>query len=249
MIIQPTTDLWPYFVPLWIELNKITPNFLLAGGYGLFLKQRWLLTEPAPVLVPIERWNSPVPRATKDLDVIVELNIIASPENQHQIHEILDAQGFQVVPGNERWQFQKIIGVDRSVIIDFHSPKPELGRSDLRAEGRRVKPKPSLKQTGIHGHENFEAVGCELHPFRFAIDDVQIAVPNPVTWGIMKMVAMRDRLRKSRDPENAEDIRREEEGQARKHAEDVYRVLAMMTRDESDKASEILAEIRTTPAY
>ncbi|MEO6907623.1 MAG: hypothetical protein ABI210_07005 [Abditibacteriaceae bacterium] len=249
MRFPPTIDLWPHFLPLWTQLNQIAPNFLIAGGYGLFLKQRWLKTAPVQVLVPIERWNAPEPRATKDLDVIVELNIIASPENQQQIHEILEAQEYQVVPGNERWQFVKPIAPDQSVILDFHSPKPGPERSDLRAKGRRVKPKLSLKQTGIHGHENFEAVGCELHPLTFTIDDIQITVPNSVTWVTMKMVAMRDRLQKSRDPEQMEGNLRDEESEARKHTEDVYRILAMMTRDEADQASEIVAAIHTTKAY
>ena len=35
--------LWPHFAPLWIDLRQVTfPDILLAGGYGLFLKQRWL---------------------------------------------------------------------------------------------------------------------------------------------------------------------------------------------------------------
>jgi len=242
-------DLWPHFLPLWKQLNQVGPNFLIAGGYGLFLKQRWLLAESAQILVPMERWHNPEPRATKDLDVIVELDIIASPEHQQQIQKILEDQEYQVVPGNERWQFEKRITPGRSVILDFHSPKPGPEHFNLRADGRRVKPKPSLKQTGIHGHENLEAVGCEFHPLTFANDNVQITVPNPVTGVIMKMVAMRDRLQKSRDPKQTEDSRRNEEGEARKHAGDVYRMLAMMTRDESDQVNEILGAIRTTEAY
>src|SRR5438046_2354311 len=37
--------LWPYFVPLWTDLRKIAPGLLLAGGYGLFLKQQWLVSQ------------------------------------------------------------------------------------------------------------------------------------------------------------------------------------------------------------
>ena len=34
--------LWRYFVPLWADLTAVAPGLLLAGGYGLFLKQSWL---------------------------------------------------------------------------------------------------------------------------------------------------------------------------------------------------------------
>ena len=250
MINQPILDLWPDFVPLWIELNKIAPGFQLAGGYGLFLKQRWLLTEPAiPVLVPLEHWHNSQPRATRDLDVIVELDFIASRSNHEQIDTLFKAQGFSAVPGRERWKFERKIEPGRTIILDLLAPKPDEARTDLQSDGSRVKPRPRLKSIGIHGHQNTEIVGNELYTLTFTLDDAVITVPNPVTYAIMKMVAARDRLYKSRDPEKGEEARREEEGQARKHTEDVYRVLAMMTLDESDRASEILAEIRTTLAY
>ena len=38
-------ELWPHFVPLWTDLRSIAPRLLLAGGYGLFLKQQWLLSQ------------------------------------------------------------------------------------------------------------------------------------------------------------------------------------------------------------
>ena len=38
-------ELWPHFVPLWTDLRKIAPGLLLAGGYGLFLKQQWLISQ------------------------------------------------------------------------------------------------------------------------------------------------------------------------------------------------------------
>lgn len=35
--------LWPHFQPLWRDLvAACSTNILVAGGYGLFLKQRWL---------------------------------------------------------------------------------------------------------------------------------------------------------------------------------------------------------------
>ena len=83
---QPHDDLWPHFAPLWTDLRAITPGLLLAGGYGLFLKQQWLLsqmeartpTEQGGIatLVDMARWMNPTPRVTKDLDFVVQLDMI-----------------------------------------------------------------------------------------------------------------------------------------------------------------------------
>jgi hypothetical protein len=43
--------------------------------------------------------------------------------------------------------------------------------------------------------------------------------------------------------------RQEEDLQARKHAEDVCRVMAMMTREESETASGILDAVRKSPVF
>ena len=32
--------LWPHFEPLWNDLLKMSSRLLVAGDYGLFLKQR-----------------------------------------------------------------------------------------------------------------------------------------------------------------------------------------------------------------
>ncbi len=63
-------ELWPHFAPLWAELRAVAPGLLLAGGYGLFLKQRWLVSQlpsigagdRARILVPMHRWNDQTPR-------------------------------------------------------------------------------------------------------------------------------------------------------------------------------------------
>ena len=48
--------LWPHFRPLWRDLvAACSTNILVAGGYGLFLKQRWLSnTVGLPTVVPIQ---------------------------------------------------------------------------------------------------------------------------------------------------------------------------------------------------
>jgi hypothetical protein len=77
--------------------------------------------------------------------------------------------------------FEKKVSEGRSVVLDFHAPSPAEKRNDLRVESRRVKPQPSLGQTGIHGRVNPEAASSELHPFSFTCAGVEIVLPNPVT--------------------------------------------------------------------
>lgn len=265
-------ELWPHFVPLWTDLRKIAPGLLLAGGYGLFLKQQWLVSQlhfpgteggdsivtekgEKPVadevrtVVAIHRWKDQTPRVTKDFDFLVSLDLIASPEEQRRVHEVLDKHGFKVVPENARWQFAKMIGEERQVVLDFHAPSPEQKRDDLRVQSRRVKPQPSLGQMGVHGRENPEANGSELHPFSFKFEELEIVLPNPVTLALMKLVAMRDRRSASQDASKSAGERQMEESQARKHAEDVCRVIGMMTREESETTGVVLDTVRESPVF
>jgi hypothetical protein len=100
-----------------------------------------------------------------------------------------------------------------------------------------------LGEDGVHGRQNPEAAGCNLHPFLFQIDGIKISVPNPVTWSIMKLISTRDRRKRSEDIERNEEYRTFHRRQAMKHALDLTRVVAMTTRHEWDCASEIVARI------
>jgi len=114
---------------------------------------------------------------------------------------------------------------------------------------KRVKHKPSLGEQGVHGRTNPEAVGSELHPFQFSFDEVKLVVPNPVTWSVMKLTATRDRWVLSQDLARDEEFREFSRFQAAKHAQDVYRVIAMMTMEERDRASEVVESLNRTDAF
>lgn len=264
--------LWPHFLPLWSDLRAIAPKLLLAGGYGLFLKQCWLEQQlkasaahhghaiaghreaelPAPevqTLVPLSRWRNQTPRVTKDFDLIAGLDVIASAEDQGQLDAVLKKHEFKVVPQNARWQFEKKVEAGQTILLDFHAPAASGKRDDLRFESRRVKPNPSLLQKGIHGRENEEAIGSALYPFSFTYRETQIVLPHPLTLLCMKLVATRDRRLVSQDPAKSIDERQSGEDQARKHANDVCRVMGMMTREESDLTGKVLEAVRPAPAF
>lgn len=264
---------WSHFKPLWIGLRGVAPDMLLAGGYGLFLKQRWLvsraqylasasgdslvtaagdrLVAPGHVrtLVGVGEWVDQVPRVTQDLDVIVQIDLIALPTHQARAHNILADNGFQVSEGNPRWQFNKSLGGGRDLVLDILTPKPKGKPEGAKVDGRRVKPAPSLKGKGIHGRTTPEAEGSALHPFLFETNGVEIAVPNPATWSVMKLTAMRDRWDRSQDPDNSREERDVQHGQATKHALDVCRIVAMTTREENDRITDVLDAIRGADAF
>ena len=246
-----TDPLWPHFGPLWGGLvDSGGKDLLVAGGYGLFLKQNWLLRNPETrVLVPIARWTTNEPRVTKDLDLVLSLDVIAEEQSQRAVLSVLAKHGFAVTERNPRWQFKKYVSEDRQVIVELHAQVPASHASGLQRHGTRVKRKPSLGEDGIHARANQEAVGCELHPFRFEVEGMPIAVPNPLTWSIMKLTATRDRWTRSEDP--TEDLRGRSfsRAQATKHAQDVCRVVAMVTRDESDATPEVVEAIQATPEF
>ena len=245
----PDDPLWPEFKQLWRGLREAGEPVLIAGGYGLLLKQHWLRAESAvPCIVQLDRWLDVTARVTKDLDIVIGLDLIASESAQSRLSQVMTKCGFEVSKKNPRWQFiKKLTG--RDILVEFHSPLPETKSEHLQTDKVRVKHRPSLGQDGIHGRQNAEAVGSEYHPFPFEIDDVSINVPNPVTWCNMKLTAMGDRWQKGQDQEREEEYRKFHTEHAIKHARDVCRAVAMTTRDENDKAKSIVDAIRKTEVF
>ena len=69
---------------------------------------------------------------------------------------------------------------------------------------------------------------------------------NPVTWSVMKLTATHDRWALSQAL--GRDDREFSLLQAAKHAHDVYHVIAMMTMEECDQASEVAKSLSGTDA-
>ena len=242
--------MWREFQPLWSELQLVGNQVHLAGGYGLFLKQRWLLANrDCPTAIPLENWLDPAPRATNDLDIVVGLALLADAEAQRSIVQALDRNEFKVVEQHPRWQFEKQLDPDRRVLVDLHAEVPEGENQNLALDKLRIKHKPSLGDEGVHGRRNPEAAGCSLHPFLFEIGEITISVPNPVTWSVMKLVSTRDRREKSEDADRDEAYRNFHHHEAMKHARDVARIVAMMTRDERERALDVISEIGSRPYF
>lgn len=245
--------LWPHFLPLWKDLlTASSTGILIAGGYGLFLKQRWLSEGTRPItVVPIQNWQDANPRVTKDVDLLLGLDLIKDATLQKSVVGALTKNGFEASdrPHEQRWKFLKRLQDNRTIVIEMHSRRPSPGEVGVAATGRRVKHKPSLGDQGVHGRTNPEAVGSELHPFSFEMNCVGLYVPNPVTWSVMKLTATMDRWAAAQNLDRDEEQREFDRLQAAKHAQDVYRVVAMMTIDERDRADEVVNAISETEAF
>ena len=245
--------LWPHFQPLWRDLVAASStNILVAGGYGLFLKQRWLSSSASlPTVVPIPNWLDTTPRVTKDVDLVLGLDLIKDASHQKSVVSALTQNGFEASDreSEQRWKFLKRLSGDQLIVVEMHAQRPDPGAEGITATDKRVKHKPSLGEHGVHGRTNPEAVGSELHPFEFSLDGVKLVVPNPVTWSVMKLTATRDRWGSSQDLARDDEFRVFSRFQAAKHAQDVYRVIAMMTMEERDRASEIVESLIETDAF
>ena len=242
--------MWPEFKTLWVGLRQADGQLLLAGGYGLFLKQAWLTANPGiPTVVSLDRWLDVTPRVTKDIDLVVSLDVIAQAEANKRMTDVLAQNGYAVSAANPRWQFEKTLSPEHRILLDLHAPRPSDAHAHLSADRSRVKHVPSLGDAGIHGRTNPEAVGGDIHPFQFEREGVSVVVPNPITWAMMKLTAMSDRLAQTREADRPADQREWERLQAVKHAQDVCRVAAMVTLEERDRAEEVLTTLRGGDAH
>jgi hypothetical protein len=91
--------LWLHFKPLWQSLKaQANENMLVAGGYALFLKHQWLLEHGGdePFVIPFERWQDSTPRVTKDMDLVIGLDLISNQERHEPILQAIEENGFKV---------------------------------------------------------------------------------------------------------------------------------------------------------
>ena len=244
--------LWEHFSPLWIDLTGVSNDILLAGGYGLFLKQQWFAEgEPTVPAIPLESWEDATPRVTKDIDLVIGLDLIANETENKRIMQILDGHGFRVSEKStgKRWQFVKKLEDDQEVITELHAPTPGDEALSLKSDRIRVKHNPSLGEQGVHGRHNKEAVGCELHPFQLTKSNLRINLPNPVTWSIMKLTATKDQWDKYTTPDTSSKDRTFFREQALKHGNDVCRIIALMTEEERDASMHVVETVRDSHRF
>lgn len=162
--------LWPHFSPLWQDLGAASStDILVAGGYGLFLKQRWLSEgSPSRMVVPIQNWRDATPRVTKDVDLVRGLDLIKDAAHHKSVITALNKNGFEASdrPHEQRWKFIKRLQGNQMIIVEMHAQRPDPGDAGITATYKRVKHKPSLGERYVlrpnSGLDRLVATSCPV---------------------------------------------------------------------------------------
>ena len=209
------------------ELRDQPIPLILGGGYGLYLKQVHLQdTLSSPTLIPGELW--PAPRATGDLDVLLQTEVVVDSERMRLIRAALDRLGYTAIPGAEYMQFIKRLGSGRIVKVDLLTGPlgPYADDPRVKVDDRRVRPRPSVN---LHAHRTDEALAFQEHTMAIPVTgalstgdlhEATVHVPPAFTLLLMKLHAFRDRCND------------DQKQFARHHALDIYRIAAMMVEQE-----------------
>jgi hypothetical protein len=197
---------------------------ILGGGYGLLLKQQHLRTQNVPTLFDVEIW--PEARSTNDLDVFLRAEVVTDAGRMRMIRQVLGNLKYEVVESANFYQFFK--PVLPSGIIKIDILVGPLGQWDARAnkDVRRVRPKIG---GDLHARRVDEALGiedgCTAIPVRGNLTsgescEALVYIPHAFSYLMMKLFAFQDR----KDDADKE--------MGRHHALDIFRILAMLTKDE-----------------
>lgn len=207
------------------ELHAATDGKLplvLAGGYGLYLKQQRLQDIDERTLFPREEW--PIPRTTEDIDLLLYAEIATNSSRMNEVRAALDRMKFNPIDTAKYYQFVRKDD-DGMVKIDLLAGPLGKHEAHVRADPRRVRPRPSVK---LHARKTPEAIGVEEESVAIAIKNgVDVLIPNALTFVLMKLGALGDRA-----DNEAKDF-------GRHHALDLYRCVAMLTPREDDAATRI----------
>ena len=217
------------------ELGDGLPPLTIGGGFGLYLKRRYLQQTGGKTLIDPARW--PRERSTNDLDLLLRAEIVADKNRFDAIADALDRLGYVAVQDAKYMQFVRTIRVgeqEAEVKVDLLVGPFEPFRHLLQVKPPRVRPKGG-KKGRLHAHETPEAVGVEEEPVSIPVCgrrstgeeyEGQVCLPQAFSYALMKLFAFRDR---KDDPDPKKD-------KGRHHALDLYAVVAMTTEPEYEFA-------------
>jgi hypothetical protein len=190
--------LFTTLLDLLYELRDADLPLVLGGGYGLYLRQKRLQDSGEPSLLEVV----PPLRATNDLDVFLQTEVIADSKRLRPLREALDRLGFTVILAAQNYQFARkftLGGQDWDLKIDLLAKTPDRNvYPNVKVDERRVSPRPSV---GLHAHRTDEAIAIEDHLTTLPIAGVrstgdlytaQIYLPSIYASLMMKLYALRD---------------------------------------------------------
>lgn len=216
-----------------------TEGMVLAGGFGLFLKTEHVRTSGFSVLIPGHART----RTTQDFDFFLDMSLFA-PERARAFKEILDRLGYAVVENAKHYHFSKMIPqpplTPLTVRIDLLARVPLAGEG-VEFDSRRVR---SPSGVHLHGRTTPEAFSVESRALALPLRgrktngvdiQTQVLVPHPYSWLNMKVQAAFEWLLRKREG-------KAEKPGSLKHLQDLYTLVALLTRTELTEAKEMAKE-------
>lgn len=206
-------------------------KLIVGGGFGLFLWQSEALgNESFRSLISKDAWCEA--RATADLDVFLETEILADLESIQRLRTELDGLGYTVISGVEFLHFEKHYSSTERVEINFLTG-PILDKAleeKIHIKKPRARPKGDVQ---LHAYLTKEAIGLSwsLLPIK-TIGISELYVPHAATLLVMKLHAFSDRMKKRDDEKTSH------------HAVDVYRILCLMEENIFEETKVFLSDRR-----
>jgi hypothetical protein len=218
---------------------------ILAGGFGLRVRQAYLRAQRVSVLIP----EVPQARATQDLDMFLSVQMWLPPEEggAQAFRDMLTELGYEVHVHS--WIFRKQYGdTGHRVKLDLQARTPDSNDVKVKRWSNPEKA-PQVGRgmgVGLAGHETPEGFAVEDSPQSILIGYEErqaiVRVPHPYAWLNLKVRAAYDWLLEERGeiPPKTDD----ELSVRLKHPFDVYLLTASLTETELEEAVTLQANYR-----
>ena len=213
-----------------IVSDPISHDLILAGGFGIRLKQNHLRETKAKTLMTF-----PEARATQDMDFFLSLSLFVEKERGAAVRALLDRLGY--TEHTPKYQFGKPFDAaqpDIVVKVDLLARTPE--GEDITVKFPRVGHGSGID---LHGRETPEGFAVEAHFQEWAVRgkrsdgtevEAMVRVPHPYAWLNLKVKAAHDWLFMNEGKIKYKPSRE-------KHVFDVYVLFAMLTETELEEAA------------
>lgn len=217
-----------------LQTHKV--KLIIGGGYGLILRNEYIQKNNFRTRFE----EIPLSRSTNDFDVFLSAEIISDAEKLGKFRDVLHELGYTPIESAKYYQFRLPIllkGLENEIKIDLlASPILLEENKAVKIDSRRIK-RTDTKE--IHAHVTPEALSIEdnLLPINISESDevLQVFVPHPFSYLLMKLFALNDRLHdKSKDF-------------GAYHAFDIYTIIALITESEWSEMQSLNAKYAETP--
>ena len=220
-----------------IVSDPISRDLILAGGFGIRLKQNHLRETNAKTLM-----RFPEARATQDMDFFLSLSLFVEKERGAAVRALLDRLGY--TEHTPKYQFGKPFDTsqpDIVVKVDLLARTPE--GEDVTVKFPRVGHGSGID---LHGRVTPEGFAVESHFQELAVRgersdgtevEAIVRVPHPYAWLNLKVKAAHDWLLMDQGKIKSKPSRE-------KHVFDVYALIAMLTEKELEEATQIATEYK-----